>query len=92
MTVSFSLTLRGETFSVAVAIDPANGQVVGSLRRLYTSESGQRRAVFIFRRGLGRTDSSISMHIKLLNAAGETEEVWHAVVSLSGAVIHLHVQ
>jgi hypothetical protein len=88
--VSFDITIHGENFRVALVADLSAGQVVGKLRRLITSDSGQRQAIFVFRRGLGRSDSSISMHIKLLDATGETEEVWHAVVTLSGEVIYLH--
>lgn len=90
MSVSFSVTIRGETFHVSVTVNLSAGEVVGGLKQMFTSEGGQRRAVFIFRRGLGYSDSAISMHIKLLNAQGETEEVWHAVVSLSGTILHLH--
>lgn len=92
MSVSFHVTIRGETFSGMVTVDLSTGKVTGKLRQTLTSESGQRLAVFIFRRSLGRSDSAISMHIKLLDARGETDEVWHAVVSLNGTVLHLHPQ
>jgi hypothetical protein len=41
---------------------------------------------------LQRFNSDISIHIKLLSALGQTEEVWHAVTSPWGQVIHLHQQ
>ncbi len=90
MSISFRVTIRDETFHVSISVNLSAGEVVGELKQTFTSESGRRRAAFIFRRGLGYSDCAISMHIKLLNAQGETEEVWHAVVGLSGAILHLH--
>lgn len=92
MRVSFSIPIRGETFHITVRVDLSTSQVIGDLKRVLTSESGQRWAMFIFLRHLGRSDSALSMHIKLLDDTGDTEEVWHAVVSLSGQVLHMHQQ
>jgi hypothetical protein len=88
--VSFSVAIRQKTYKVTVTTDLSAAKIMGNLRQAITSECGRQGAIFIFRRGLQRFNSDISIHIKLLSALGQTEEVWHAVASPWGQVIHLH--
>ena len=89
--INFTLTINDETFDCSITIDLSRSAVVGALKQMFTSRSGQALAMFMFRRGLGATDSAISLMIKLLNDDGSTDEVWHAVVDLAGEVIHQHI-
>ena len=71
--------------------EPGHEAVVCGLKQMFTSTSGRMLAMFIFRRGLESADSAISIMIKLLNDDCRTDEIWHAVVDITGEVIHQHI-